>query len=73
MTPEGPYEPNSTVHADNEAGMTDWKGNILDLKDRPQKIILDNEPMIDAHVENLTVSATEVSFIDKVATTREVI
>ena len=73
LTPEGPWDPNSTVYADNEAGMTDWQGNVLDVKDRPQQIIIENESMIDAHVESLTVSAAEASFIDQVATTRDVI
>ena len=73
LTPEGPWDPTSTVHAENEANMTNWNGDVLDSKDRPQRIIIEDGPINTTHVEAITVSAAEASIVNEVAAARSTI
>jgi hypothetical protein len=63
LTPNGKWDPNSDVYAENESNMLDWEGNIIDKKDRVQ-ILLDEVHEDKAMAITASISKVEATAID---------
>ena len=65
LTPEGVWDPNSDVHAINEANMMDFEGNMKPEKERVKILLSDVEECKQMNTSSVICDA-EVSAIDKV-------
>ena len=59
------WDPHSEAYGQNEANMTDWEGNVKELKDQLHRVVIDEiEDEIDAR--KFVVSSTESNTIDNI-------
>ena len=71
ISPEGPWDPNSELHALNENNLLDSEGHVIrEPTQQPEKFLLEDVPLIDAHVASVTVSSAEVDYINNIADMR---
>ena len=73
LTPEGPWNPNSTVFAENEDNMVDHKGKVIVPSHRPKRILLQDVEPDATFDKSLEVSTVEAFIIDQVADSRPTI
>ena len=64
LTPEGKWDPNTEVYADNEENMIDYDGNVRDEQDRPMQIILANIEEDPELAMAASVSCVESRMVD---------
>ena len=63
LTPNGRWNPNTSVYAENEANMLDWEGNMVDKKDRVE-VLLDEVQEDKAMAAGAVISKLEAEAID---------
>lgn len=60
------WNPHSDAYAFNEASMLDWEGNMQPVKDREQRVVLDELPDDQAMASSLYICPEEQRAIDSV-------
>ena len=74
LTPEGPtWNPHDSSYADNEENMLDWRGDMVEPKDRDRTILVEDLPDDERMISSATISLTENAAIDAVSSAADAV